>query len=123
LKIRTIYTIRIFFLIAVFLTININAVRSQTYQFSKYSVEQGLPQQYIYSINQDQNGFIWIGTGDGISKFDGIDFQNFTIKNGLAENFVTCSAQRQKNSIWLGHNRGGLVELKMEKLKPLFSIP
>ncbi|PJA07404.1 MAG: hypothetical protein COX70_06820 [Flavobacteriales bacterium CG_4_10_14_0_2_um_filter_32_8] len=119
MKIRTIYTIRIFFLIAVFLTININAVRSQTYQFSKYSVEQGLPQQYIYSINQDQNGFIWIGTGDGISKFDGIDFQNFTIKNGLAENFVTCSAQRQKNSIWLGHNRGGISRIKDGKIKAI----
>lgn len=64
LKIRAFYTIRIFFLIAGFLLLN--TARSQSYQFSKYSVEQGLPQQYIYSLNQDQNGFIWIGTGDGI---------------------------------------------------------
>lgn len=115
LKIRALYTIRIFFLIAGFLLLN--TARSQSYQFSKYSVEQGLPQQYIYSLNQDQNGFIWIGTGDGISKFDGNDFQNFTTQNGLAENFVTCSAQRQKNIIWLGHNKGGISRIKDGKIE------
>jgi ligand-binding sensor domain-containing protein/serine phosphatase RsbU (regulator of sigma subunit) len=88
-----------------------NPANAQSYQFSKYSVEQGLPQQYIYSLNQDQNGFVWIGTGDGISKFDGIDFQNFTTKDGMAENFVTCSAQRNKNIIWLGHNKGGISRI------------
>ena len=89
-----------------------NITSAQSYQFLKYSVEQGLPQQYIYSLNQDQNGFIWIGTGDGISKFDGITFQNYTTKDGLAENFVSCSAQRNKNIIWLGHNKGGISRIK-----------
>ena len=117
MKIRTIYTIRIFFFITVLIIQN--KVHSQSYQFSKYSVEQGLPQQYIYSINQDQNGFIWIGTGDGISKFDGIDFQNFTIQNGLAENFVSCSTQRQKNIIWLGHNKGGISRIKDGKIEAI----
>lgn len=84
---------------------------SQSYQFSKYNVEDGLPQQYVYSLNQDNNGFIWIGTGDGISKFDGVSFQNYTTKDGLAENFVSCSAQRHENVIWLGHNKGGISRI------------
>ena len=84
---------------------------SQSYQFSKYNVEQGLPQQYIYTLNQDNNGFIWVGTGDGISKFDGISFQNYSTEDGLAENFISCSAQRSKNVIWLGHNKGGISRI------------
>jgi len=84
---------------------------TQSYQFSKYSIEEGLPQQYIYSLNQDDHGFIWVGTGDGISKFDGIEFQNYTTADGLAENFITCSAQRQKDIIWLGHNKGGISRI------------
>ena len=93
--------------------------KAQSYQFAKYSVEQGLPQQYIYSLNQDNNGFIWIGTGDGISKFDGVEFKNFTIEDGLSENFVTCSAQKQANTIWLGHNKGGISKIVDGKIQSI----
>jgi len=92
---------------------------AQSYQFEKYNVEQGLPQQYIYSLNQDNNGFIWIGTGDGISKFDGIEFKNYTIEEGMAENFVTCSAQKQANIIWLGHNKGGISKIFNGNIKSI----
>jgi ligand-binding sensor domain-containing protein/serine phosphatase RsbU (regulator of sigma subunit) len=109
LKAKGLYKVNIFLLLVLFLAIN--TTYAQSYQFSKYNIEQGLPQQYVYSLNQDNNGFIWIGTGDGISKFDGIDFQNFTTKDGLAENFISCSAQRHENIIWLGHNKGGISRI------------
>jgi len=99
------------FITVIVLLSSINSSTAQSYQFSKYSIEQGLPQQYIYSLNQDNKGFIWIGTGDGISKFDGIEFINYTTKEGLAENFISCSAQRQKDIIWLGHNKGGISRI------------
>ena len=85
---------------------------SQSYQFNKYSLDDGLPQQYVYSLNQDEKGFIWVGTGEGIAKFDGVEFQNYTTENGLAENFVACSDQKEKNTIWLGHNKGGISRIK-----------
>jgi ligand-binding sensor domain-containing protein/serine phosphatase RsbU (regulator of sigma subunit) len=94
---------------------------AQSYQFSKYNVEDGLPQQYVYTLNQDNNGFVWIGTGDGISKFDGKEFQNFTTEDGLAENFISCSAQRQKNVIWLGHNKGGISRINNGKITTIVS--
>ena len=103
--------LNVFFITAVALIVNINYSYAQSYQFAKFGTNDGLPQEYIYSINQDNNGFIWIGTGNGISKFDGVDFQNFTIEDGLAENFVSCSSQRQKNIIWLGHNKGGISRI------------
>ena len=105
LKLITVYCI------AFVLFYGIQVSYAQSYQFSKYGIEQGLPQQYVYSINQDNNGFIWVGTGEGVSKFDGIEFVNYTIKDGLAENFVSCSAQKQKNIIWFGHNKGGVSKL------------
>jgi len=94
-----------------FFFLGIQLLFAQSYQFAKYNIEDGLLQQYVYSLNQDNNGFIWVGTGDGISKFDGKTFQNFTVEDGLAENFVSCSAQRQKNVIWLGHNKGGISRI------------
>ena len=37
-----------------------------------------LPQPYVYSLNQDKDGFLWIGTGAGLVRYDGIDFKLYT---------------------------------------------
>lgn len=104
-----------------FLLFNTGTFYSQSYQFSKYSVDQGLPQQYVYSLNQDDNGFIWIGTGDGLAKFDGIDFTNYTNVDGLAENFVTCSTQDSNGVIWTGHNKGSISKISNGKIESVLS--
>ncbi len=75
-----------------------------------------MPQQYVYSLNQDNNGFIWIGTGDGVAKFDGIEFVNYSEIDGLAENFVTCSSQDSNGVIWLGHNKGSISKIVKGKI-------
>ena len=38
-------------------------------------MEDGIPQNFIYALHQDQNGFLWIGTGEGLARFDGRDFK------------------------------------------------
>lgn len=119
LKVKNSYKIIALALFVFFLTIK-SAV-AQSYQFSKFGLEQGLSQQYIYSLNQDNNGFIWIGTGEGVFKFDGISFENYTTNDGLAENFISCSTQRQKNIIWLGHNKGGISRIVNGKIKTIVS--
>ncbi len=46
--------------------------------FNRYTMTEGLPSNNIYSIEQDDNGFIWIGTDAGLSCFDGVHFTNYT---------------------------------------------
>ncbi|GAI49319.1 unnamed protein product, partial [marine sediment metagenome] len=45
--------------------------------------------KYSFSINQDSDEFIWLGTGEGLYRFNGFDFEYYTIDDGLADNFVT----------------------------------
>lgn len=78
---------------------------SQRFKFNEYTVKQGLAQPYVYSITQDTNGYLWIGTGNGLCKFDGINFKTYTTNDSLADNFITCSF-RDKNDIWFGHMNG-----------------
>jgi len=59
-------------------------LQSQSYYFDSYSVEDGLNSSKVYSLLQDQNDYIWLGTAGGVSRFDGIKFENFTSENGLA---------------------------------------
>jgi len=50
-------------------------LQSQSYYFDNYSVEDGLNSSKVYSLLQDQNDYIWLGTAGGVSRFDGINFE------------------------------------------------
>jgi hypothetical protein len=54
-----------------------------------YDFTNGLPDDDVTSMLQDQQGNLWFGTGGGISRYDGDAFVNFTSENGLAGNRVT----------------------------------
>ena len=90
-------------------------VRSQTYYFDNYNVQEGLAQSNIYSIIQDQEGYIWLGTAGGVSKFDGVNFINYTTEDGLADNGVKSIIQSKDGKIWLGHIGGGITRINNGK--------
>ncbi len=79
-------------LVLLFICINLFPVRtlSQDYRFVTFKTEKELSQPYVYSILQDLNGYLWIGTGNGLSKYDGFAFKNHTVNDSLADNFITC---------------------------------
>lgn len=92
---------------------------SQAYQFKTYGVDNGIAQPYVYTINQDKNGYLFIGTGDGIYKYDGVAFKAFTKEDGLSENFVTASYQDNSRNLWLGHNEGSVTYYDGKKFKSI----
>ncbi len=78
-------------------------VYSQTYNFRRYSVEEGLPRSGVYSIYQDTDGFLWIGTeGGGVTVFNGTDFNTYTTDNGLASNIIRTIFQDRNGNMWFG---------------------
>lgn len=82
-------------------------VKSQENRFATYGVEQGLPQAYVYTISQNSEGFLWFGTGNGLSKFNGVDFINYNSSDSLGGDFVTSTLITSKGE-WYGHNNGNL---------------
>ncbi|MBA7591853.1 hypothetical protein ES708_34022 [subsurface metagenome] len=83
-------------------------VYPQVYRVIEFGVEQGIPQPYIYTISQDNNGYLWIGTGNGLSRFDGSSFETFTTNDSLAGDFITCS-YKSDAGFWFGHMNGGIT--------------
>jgi ligand-binding sensor domain-containing protein/serine phosphatase RsbU (regulator of sigma subunit) len=79
----------------------------QGYNFRNFNSEDGLAQSYIYSIIQDVHGYLWIGTGNGLSRYNGFIFENFTTNDSLADNFVSCGIS-DREGLWFGHNNGRL---------------
>lgn len=80
----------------------------QYINFRHFTTDNGLSNQFVYSINQSSKGFLYIGTGNGLSVFGGNKFTNVTVKDGLADNFVTSIFEDAHGVIWMGHFQNGI---------------
>src|ERR1035437_7104219 len=79
----------------------------QGYNFHNFNSEEGLAQSYVYSIIQDVHGYLWVGTGNGLLRYNGFKFENYTTKDSLADNFITCGIS-DGECMWVGHWNGRL---------------
>lgn len=94
---------------------------SQSYQFKNFGADNGITQPNVYAINQDRNGYLWVGTGEGVCKFDGISFKSFYTIDGVSENFVTTSYRDRSNNLWLGHKHGGITFFDGKTFKAIYT--
>ncbi|GHU76102.1 hybrid sensor histidine kinase/response regulator [Bacteroidia bacterium] len=82
----------------------------ESYYFRHFGVEDGLPQNTVNCIFQDKQGFIWFGTKDGLSRYDGASFLNFRHDKddagSIGNNFVRSIFQGENDEIWVGTDLG-----------------
>jgi signal transduction histidine kinase/ligand-binding sensor domain-containing protein/DNA-binding response OmpR family regulator len=87
--------------------------------FDFYSQEHGLSNNQIHSVLQDKKGWLWIGTSQGVCRFDGYSFTVF--KNNpddstsLKGNLVRIIFEDHKGELWVGTENGGLNKFNREK--------
>jgi len=66
------------------------------FKLTQYTTENGLPHDLCYQIIQDSKGYIWLGTDNGLVKFNGQDFEVFNSNQGLNSNFVIDVHENKK---------------------------
>ncbi len=59
-----------------------------SYGHKRFTTEDGLPDMHIQRLFQDSKGYLWAGTRNGLSRFNGSQFQNYFKFNGLADNSI-----------------------------------
>jgi ligand-binding sensor domain-containing protein/serine phosphatase RsbU (regulator of sigma subunit) len=107
--IKAIYSrTKLFVWLVLFLSFIMSQVKAQRYFFDNYSIKQGLSEQKVYSLLQDSKDFIWLGTANGVSRFNGKKFENFSTRDSLAAGGVWCITEDSLGYIWFGHLNGGI---------------
>ncbi len=95
-------------LIFCLLLIHSASLSSQQFYFARYTLNDGLPHSRVNDIIQGKQGYLWMATNLGLSRFDGHKFINYSLKDGLADNKVTCILELDTSTFLLGHENGEL---------------
>ena len=78
------------------------------YAHSKWQNDSGLPQNSVLSIAQTADGFLWLGTEEGLARFDGLAFKVFDRRNTpeLRSNEITALLADRQGRLWIGTGGG-----------------
>lgn len=84
--------------------------KSNDYRFAHLTSANGISQSEVYSFLEDRNGFMWIGTLDGLNRYDGYSFEIFHTNkknpHSLSNNTVRSLIEDRYGRIWIGTDNG-----------------
>lgn len=106
----------IVFLVAAVLCVHV--AHAQYYQSINYKEGSGLPSSESYLVFQDSKGFIWIGTDNGVVKYDGHEFVTFNNTHGLTDNTVFGFQEDNAGRIWFRTYNGLLSYYQNDTIRP-----
>lgn len=98
------------------------------FHFEHFGSEEGLNQQKITSILQDHQGFLWLGTDQGVVRYDGYTFRTFANNSGdstsLSHNQVLCLFEDSQERLWVGTLDGlNLYNPRTERFIRIRTLP
>jgi signal transduction histidine kinase/ligand-binding sensor domain-containing protein len=88
------------------------------FQFDSWTTENGLPQNSINDIRQTRNGYLWLSTNNGLTRFDGARFVVFDRSTeGIRTQRVRSLLEDSKGSLWVGTDDGMLIQYRDGKFR------
>ncbi len=89
------------------------------YSHDVWQVENGLPQDAVQAITQTKDGYLWLGTEQGLVRFDGARFTVFNRKNtpALKNSYTRALYADPDGTLWIGMASGGLIRLRDGKFE------
>lgn len=91
-----------------------NLMASPDYQFDVWQTDQGLPQSTVTSIVQTPDGYLWLGTQNGLVRFDGVNFKVFNENNtpAIKNNRMVRLFVDHQGTLWVSGEQGELLCLQ-----------
>ena len=79
-------------------------------RFSHLSTAEGLSRSHVTCISQDEQGFMWVGTSNGLNRYDGYEFKIYTYHTGdpysISHNYISSICQVRNGKMWVGTSDG-----------------
>ena len=90
------------------------ALAAANYQIDVWQADDGLPQGTVTSIAQTPDGYLWLGTQNGLVRFDGVSFRVFNENNtpGIRNNRVVQVFADRQGTLWVGAEQGHLIRFR-----------
>ncbi len=83
-----------------------NTANAQQVTTRLYTTNDGLPTSSVFGAYEDSYGYLWIGTSNGISRFDGKQFVNFNLADGLPSLFAGVTLEDSHHRLWAATRHG-----------------
>lgn len=104
-------------------------IQSQEYKFDHLTTDNGLSQATINCIYQDKKGIIWIGTNDGLNRYDAYSFKVYKTDPddslSISGNSIVSIAEDNQNNLWIATRNNGLnfYNRKLDRFQRFLHIP
>ena len=87
------------------------------YAHASWSTVDGLPQDNVVSLAQTPDGYLWLGTEEGLARFDGVRFTVFDKSNTpeLKSSLISTLLTDQSGNLWIGTGGGGVLRMTNQK--------
>lgn len=99
---------------AISAAVSVSAVAAPNYFTRTWQMEQGLPQNKVTAVVQTRDGYLWLGTYNGLARFDGVHFTVFddTITPELRSSRITSLFEAADGALWIGTESGNVSQYK-----------
>ena len=94
------------------------------YIIDNWNSEKGLPVNGVNAVTQTKDGYLWLGSDEGLVRYNGSDFEVFNSKNTSAfqDSFITSIYSNNDGTLWVGTRNGFLIKYENQKFTG-YSIP
>jgi ligand-binding sensor domain-containing protein/signal transduction histidine kinase len=92
------------------------------YDLRVWQMDEGLPQNSVHAIAQTPDGYLWVGTREGMARFDGVRFTQLDLPAAahLKHAFITALAVDRDGSLWIASETNGLTRIKGDSVTRFF---
>ncbi|MBT8234469.1 MAG: histidine kinase [Bacteroidia bacterium] len=113
--------VRIHLVFSLSLPFVLNAQYSPHPSFQQYTTDDGLASSEVYHIIQDDDGYIWISSDNGVSRWDGYSFRNYGLEDGLVENVIFMMQLDTIGRVWMQGINGNLYYTEGDSILPYWN--
>lgn len=82
-----------------------------------WQTDEGLPNNRVQALAQTADGYLWVGTAEGLARFDGVEFKTYNSANTpeLKSASITALCPDTEGALWIGTDGGGLARLRQDR--------